>query len=129
MRKAHVIKSFADEYKKLLKNTVFIYLDSHWFVSRDDHGVALYVIRIKNGYEDIEYKIQSFGSDFEVVTDIDEITTLLIKIHELFSHVDESLLARFNESDEKDSNIFPKVDLIENIELDDEGTFKVKLLS
>ena len=133
MRQAYIIKSFTDEYKKLLKNTLFTYLDSHWFVSRDSDSdsdsdsTELYVIRIKDGHEDIEYSIQSFGSNFEVVTDNEKIAKLLSFAHQLFNTIDNKNLIKFNESETIELDLFSNWSGDEKIELDEDRTFKVHM--
>jgi len=127
MRQAFIIESFADAYKKLLKNTLFMYLDSHWFVSRDGHGTELYIIRIKEGHDDIEYSIQNFGSNFEVVTDSKEVAILLTFMHQLFNTIDSKALDLFNNDGAVKLNLFSNCSYVDNIELDKDGTFKVQV--
>jgi hypothetical protein len=127
MRQAFIMESFRDEYKKLLINSLFISLDSHWFVSRDSDSTELYVIRIKDEHEDIEYSIQSFGHNFEVVTDNEIIAKLITFIHQLFSTVDDTTLDRFNGYEEIGLELFSNWEDKENIEIDADGTFRVKI--
>jgi hypothetical protein len=127
MRQAFIIKSFRDEYVKLLKNTLFIYLDSHWFISKEEESTEIYIIRIKDKHEDLEYTIQSFASNFEVVTDNENVSKLLSFVHKLFDTVESKKLDKFNESGEATIDLFSQWTSTENIELDNDGTFKVKI--
>lgn len=127
MRQAFIIKSFADVYQKLLRSTLFIYLDSHWFISRDAHDIDLYVIRIKDGHEDLEYSIKNYGGNFEVVTDNEQIAKLLDFVHGLFSDIDSRELNEFNDSNSSTSVLFSNWSMDENIELDSDGTFKIQV--
>jgi hypothetical protein len=127
MRQAFIIKSFADAYQKLLKSTLFIYLDSHWFISRDAHDIDLYVIRIKDGHEDIEYSIKNYGNNFVVVTDNEQIAKLLDFVHELFSGIDSRELDEFNGGSTSAPVYFSNWRTDKNIELDSDGTFKIQV--
>ena len=127
MRHAFIIKSFEGQYKKLLKNALFIYLDSHWFVSRDSDSAELYVIRIKDGHDDSEYSIQRFGRNFEVVTDNEKTAKLITFIHQLFSTIDNEKLDTFNNGDEATLDLFSHWNGEEKIELDEDGTYKVHM--
>ena len=127
MRPAFIIKSFRDEYVKLLKNTLFIYLDSHWFISKEEDSTEIYVIRIKDKHEDLEYTIQSFSSNFEVVTDNENVSKLLSFVHQLFDTIESKKLDHFNESGETNIDLFSQSTSTENIELDNDGTFKIEI--
>ena len=127
MRPAFILKSFRDEYIKLLKNTLFIYLDSHWFISREEDSTELYVIRIKDQHEDLEYTIQSFASNFEVVTDNENVSKLLSFVHQIFDTIESAKLDNYNESGQSDIDLFSQWTSAENIELDNDGTFKIKI--
>ena len=127
MRPAFIIKSFRDEYVKLLKNTLFIYLDSHWFISKEEDSTEIYVIRIKDKHEDLEYTIQSFSSNFEVVTDNENVSKLLSFVHQIFDTIESAKLDNYNESGQSDIDLFSQWTSAENIELDNDGTFKIKI--
>ncbi|MEW6983147.1 hypothetical protein AAD001_10910 [Colwelliaceae bacterium 6471] len=130
MRKAFIVKGIAEQYRKLLANTVFVFLGSHWFISFDETEPDIYIIRIKDGHNDIEYALQKFGENFEVVTDNKEIATLLYEINDLFDHIDPDALKQFNEEGtHKDVEIFKSCNLINDVELDTDNNFKVYLKS
>jgi hypothetical protein len=127
MRPAFILESFRDEYIKLLKNTLFIYLDSHWFISREEDSTEIYVIRIKDQHEDLEYTIQRFASNFEVVTDNENVSKLLSFVHQIFDTIESAKLDNYNESGQSDIDLFSQWTSAENIELDNDGTFKIKI--
>lgn len=130
MRKAFIIQGFTEQYRKLLSNTVFVFLGSHWFINFTGSEPSMYIIQIKAGHDDIEYALQEFGNNFEVVTDNKEIATLLYEVHDLLNHIDTDALNKFNtEAVHSNVEIFHSCRLINDVVLDADNNFKVYLKS
>ena len=129
MRKAYIVKSINNKFKKLLSNTTFIFLNSHWFLSLEDDNQGVYLIRINKVGDDIEYHIQKYNED-EIVTDNLEIATLLVELNNVFSHINEHLFEAYiaNEGDIS-IEMFSASKAVIDVEVEKENIIKIYLKS
>lgn len=129
MRKAYIVKSIDNKFKKLLSKTTFIFLNSHWFLNLEDDYQGVYLIRINTVGDDIEYKIKKYDES-EVVTDNLEVATLLVEINEVLGHIDQILFEEYFANEHSLSvEMFSASKAVVDVELDKEDSIKIYLKS
>lgn len=129
MRKAYIVKSINNKFKKLLAKTTFVFLNSHWFLNIDDDYQGPYLIRINKAGDDIEYHIKKY-SDEEVITDNIEVATLLVELNELFSHINQDLFSDYIANEKEVSiEMFSASKAVVDVEVEKDNNIKVYLKS